>query len=385
MKIAVMLRAMDQDSGFRAYVEGLVENLLAIDRENSYLLYYRTRKYFGRFSGHSNVTEVLLSAPHKFAWDQIAVPYRAWKDGADVVFNPKFSVPLISPCPVTMGLQEPDWWVSPEYYERFDVLFTKVMLPLYCRKAAHLFPMSRFNLEESRKYLGLPLENASITYTCPGTHMKPITDSSELRDFRGKYQLPERFILAVTRVDHPGLDNHQAIKTYYRGKNPETILRSFMLCRDDIPHHLVFAGRRVHDYMSHLGFKEKDLSRVRFITFVPYEELPKLYNAADLSVMPAYYDGCSTTMMESMACGCPVIASRTGAGPEIGGMGALYADPHDPADFADKIRSVATDDGLRNELRGKALERAADFNWKHTAEVTLSGLRVSGTPRKPAR
>ena len=99
MKIAVMLRAMDQDSGFRAYIEGLIENMLAIDTENSYLLIYRTNKHFGRFSAHKNVKEVLLSAPHKFAWDQVAVPYMAWKERADVIFNPKFTVPLISPLP----------------------------------------------------------------------------------------------------------------------------------------------------------------------------------------------------------------------------------------------------------------------------------------------
>jgi glycosyltransferase involved in cell wall biosynthesis len=382
MKIAIMLRAMDQDSGFRAYIEGLVENMLVMDSENSYLLFYRTSKWFGRFSSYANVNEVLLSAPHKFLWDQVAVPFRAWKEGADVIFNPKFSVPLISPCPVAMGLQEPVWWAEPEYYERFDVLFTKTMLPIYCRKASHLFPMSYFNLEESRKYLGLPLKNATVTYTCPGKHMRPMEDSSEIMRFRETYRLPERFILCVTRVDHPGLDNFQKIRNFYPGKNPETVLRAFLLCRDDIPHHLVFAGRSVREYMEQLGFKEADFSRVHFIPFVPYEELPKLYNTAEMSVMPAYYDGCSTTMMESMSCGCPVIAAKTGACPEIGDGASLYADPCDSTDFAEKIRLVGNDVNLRNELKRNCLKRATYFNWQHTAEETLNGLRLLRSRRK---
>lgn len=298
----------------------------------------------------------------------------AWKEGADVIFNPKFSVPLISHCPVAMGLQEPDWWVSPEYYERFDLLFIKRMLPIYCRKASHLFPMSHFDLEESRKYLHLPLKNATVTYTCPGKHMKPMDETSGLRKFREEYQLPERFILGVTRVDHPGLDHYQEIKDFFPGKNPETILRAFILCRDDIPHHLVFAGRRVRDYMLHLGFREEDFARVHFITFVPYEELPKLYNTADMSIVPPYYDGCSTTMMEAMACGCPVITSKTGACPEIGAGASLYADPHDPGEFAEKIRLIGNDVNLRNELKIKCLERAAFFDWRRTAKATIDGL-----------
>lgn len=374
MKIAIMMRAMDQDSGFRAYIEGLIENMLAIDPENSYLLFYRTANYVGRFSSFKNVKEVLLPAPHKFAWDQIVVPYRAWKEGADVIFNPKFSVPLISHCPVAMGIQEPEWYVSPEYYERFDILYIKLMLPVYCRKASYFFPMSYFNLEESRRYLGLPFKNASVTYTCPGKHMKPIDDSLALGKFREEYRLPERFILGVTRVDHPGLDNFQKIYNFFPGKNPEIILRAFILCRDDIPHHLVFAGRRVRDYMLRLGFDEDDFRRVHFITFVPYEELPKLYNTAEMSIVPAYYDGCSTTMMESMACGCPVITSTTGACPEVGGGASLHADPYDPSDFAEKIRLVAGNGDLRNDLKKRCLERAAFFSWTKTAKATLDGL-----------
>lgn len=100
MKIAVMIRAMDQDDGIGYGIERLVEKMLELDQQNSYLLLYRTRKRFGRFSGYPNVKEVLLKAPHKLLWDQVAVPYRAWREGADVIWNPKFSVPLISHCPV---------------------------------------------------------------------------------------------------------------------------------------------------------------------------------------------------------------------------------------------------------------------------------------------
>lgn len=373
MKIALMLRAMDQESGFRAYIEGLVESLLAIDSANTYLLFYRTPKYFGRFAGAKNAKEFLLRAPHKFAWDQIAVPFRAWREGADVIFNPKFSVPLISSCPVAMGIQEPDWYVYSEYYERFDGFYNRVMIPIYARRCTHLFPMSRFDLEESKKYLGLPLRNVTVTYTCPGPHMQPVSDAAALATFREAHQLPEQFLLCVTRVDHPGLDGFEK-KKFFAGKNPESLLRAFLLCRDQLPHHLVFAGRRVRDYFLTLGFRDADFAKVHFIDFVPYAELHKLYNCAAISIVPTYYDGCSTTMLESMACGCPVIASKTDAGPEIGEDAALYVDPRDPAELAAKIRSIVQNPGLRRELSARGLARAAFFNWKRTAEDTLSGL-----------
>jgi glycosyltransferase involved in cell wall biosynthesis len=371
MKIAVMMRAMDQDSGLRSYVEGLLEHLLQLDQDNSYLLLYRMTKWFGRFAAFKNAQEVLLWAPHKLLWDQIAVPYRAYKEGADIIFNPKFTVPLISHCPVAMRLAEPAPWVWPEHYERWDVRYMRTMFPLYCRKADHMFTLSNFVLEENRRYLGLPFDDTTVTYAAPSGYFRQIDDPASLERFRTMYQLPPRFILAVTRVDHPGLDKS---KSWHPGKNIETTLRAFALCRDRIPHELVIAGRQVDEYLLQTGWSSADFEGVRFLGFVPHTELPALYNLADLFVMPSFYEGFGFALAEALACGCPVIASQTGSCPEVSGGAALIADPYDPSDFAEKMLSILHNDELRQELRKKSLARAALFNWEQTAKLTLQGL-----------
>jgi glycosyltransferase involved in cell wall biosynthesis len=379
VKIAIMMRAMDQDSGLRFFVEGLVETLLRIDGRNTYLLFYRNPKSLGRFSAFGNAKEILLAASHKLFWDQVAVPYRAWRENADIIFNPKFSVPLFSHCPVTMGLQEPAWWAWPQHYEWLDVHYERLALPLYCRKAAHLFPMSYFDLEESRKYTGLPMKNATVTWAAPSAYIRRIQDESLLESIRVKYRLPRKFIFSVTRVLHAGLDRSSS---FFAGKNPETTLRAFQICRDEVPHELVFAGKRVRDYLLHAGFREDDFEGVRFLDFVPHEELAGLYNLADLFVIPSQYEGFGLTLLEAMTCGCPVVASRTGACPEIGGGAAILADPRDPVDFADKIRLVLHDEALRNDLRARGLSRATYFSWEKTALNTILGLEETLGDRK---
>ena len=371
MKIAIMMRAMDQDSGFRAYTEALVSNMVPLDSKVSFLLLYRTPKWLGRFASYPNVQEVLVNAPHKFLWDQVAVPYRAWKEGANVIFNPKFSVPLISHCPVAMGLQEPAWWTWPQHYELFDRLYQRLMLLRYIHKAAHLFPMSNFILEENRQVLGLPLANTTLAYAAADRHFQCIDDTEVLNAFRREYQLPERFILSVTRVDHPGLEGSTS---FYGGKNPETTFRAFARIRDRVPHELLFAGRRVRDYLLHTEGPDVNLDRVRFIDFVPYEELPKLYNLAELFVNPAYYEGCPGTLLQAMACGCPMVVANSGGSADVGRGAGLFADPYDPADFADKMFAALTSDPLRQELRAKNLNRSGDFRWEKTARDMLAGL-----------
>lgn len=371
MKIAIMMRAIDQDSGFRHYIENLVEHMLRVDQKISYLLLYRTTKWLGRFASFKNAKEVLLKAPHKFIWDQVAVAIRAWKEGVDIIFNPKFSVPLMSHCPVAMGIVEPGWWVWPSHYEWVDRHYIKTMLPLYCRKSAHMFPVSNFVIDENKKYLGLPFTNTTIAYPAPKEYFRPMKDPVELEEFRVKYRLPERFILCVTRVDHPGLDKSIS---FHPGKNVDTTLRSFSLCRNNIPHKLVIAGRQVREYLLHVGWKNSDFEDIHFLGFVQPEEMPKLYNLAQLFILPSFYEGFGFTLVEAMACGCPSIASRAGACPEVGADAVLFADPNDPADFAEKIMLVIKNENVRQELKSKGLQRAAFFSWERTAKDVLEAL-----------
>jgi glycosyltransferase involved in cell wall biosynthesis len=370
LKIAIMMRAMDQDTGFRVYVERLVDTLLHLDHDNTYLLFYRTDKWLGRFSSFKRVKEVLLPNHHKFIWDQIDVPYRAWREGADIIYNPKFSIPLVSHCPVAMGLQEPSWWAWPQHHPRWDVWYMKAMLPLYCRRAAHIFPMSNFILQENRKYLSLPLENSTVTYSANNLHFRPIEGSAALAEFRKKYDLPEKFILSVTRVENIG--NRKT--SFSATKNVETTIRAYANCRKYIPQKLVIAGSHIKEYLLKTGWRESDLEGVCFVGFVPHEELASLYNLADLFVMPSYYEGFGFALLEAMACDCPVVASRTGALPEVSGGAALLADPNDPSDFSEKIISVLNNESLRRDLQKKGRERAMYFSWERTARLTLEGL-----------
>jgi len=371
MKIAIMMRAMDQDSGFRSFTENLVDTMLKIDTDDSFLLFYRTKKHLGRFASCANVKEIFLRPHNKLLWDQVSVPYAAWKGGADILYNPKFSVPLVSHCPVAMGLQEPAWWTEPGYYDRIDVLYNRLMLPLYCRKSSQIFPMSQYILEENRKELGLSFDNAIVTLTAPGPMFRPIVEDDYLEEIRKKHGIPGRFVFTPTRVDHPGVDKSTS---FYRGKNPETTLRAFLACKSRIPHDLVFAGRRVQEYFLFLGFHEADFERVHFVGFVPLQELAALYNLAELTVIPSHYEGCPATIMEAMACGCPVLVSSMGGSPEVSGDAAILMDPFDTVEAAGKMEAVLMDEGLRKAMREKGLERTSCFNWVRIAKLTLNGL-----------
>jgi glycosyltransferase involved in cell wall biosynthesis len=76
-----------------------------------------------------------------------------------------------------------------------------------------------------------------------------------------------------------------------------------------------------------------------------------------------------------MACGCPVVAARAGAIPEIAGGAALLCDPHNPEDLAAALRHVLSDASLRCSLITRGLARAQEFSWERCATETLQVLQ----------
>jgi glycosyltransferase involved in cell wall biosynthesis len=114
---------------------------------------------------------------------------------------------------------------------------------------------------------------------------------------------------------------------------------------------------------------------VIFTEYVPDEDLPAYYAAAECFVFPSFYEGFGLPVLEAMACGCPVIISNRAALPEIAGGAAPLIDPLDIERLAGAVREVITNQAHRKDLIKKGLERAAGFSWQRMAEGTLQVYR----------
>ena len=109
---------------------------------------------------------------------------------------------------------------------------------------------------------------------------------------------------------------------------------------------------------------------VIFAGYVPESELAKIYNAVDLFVFPSLYEGFGIPPLEAMACGTPVITSNSSSLPEVVGDAAIIIDPYDANKFAEEMYEVLTEDGLREEMIRKGLDRSKMFSWEKAARKT---------------
>jgi glycosyltransferase involved in cell wall biosynthesis len=110
---------------------------------------------------------------------------------------------------------------------------------------------------------------------------------------------------------------------------------------------------------------------VKFLGYLPEEDIPYLYAGASLFVFPSLYEGFGFPVLEAMACGAPVVASNVSSIPEIAGDAAVLVDPRRPSDFAEAIWRIRSNPTLREDLVRGGIARAAQFKWSDTARAML--------------
>lgn len=115
--------------------------------------------------------------------------------------------------------------------------------------------------------------------------------------------------------------------------------------------------------------------RVQFPAWVSASELETLYADATCFVLPSLIEGFGLPVLEAMARGVPVACSDRPALPEVAGDAALFFDPTDQAAVTDAVRRLIRDASLREDLAARGLERARQFTWRRTAELTLASYR----------
>lgn len=368
MKIGVMLRNLNEKGGIVVYTVNLLRELLRIDQGNEYYFLYNDSNLLGRYSQYKNVREIVLSAPNKLLWDQVAVPRAARRYGFDLIFNPKLSVPLLGGTRSVFVLHGAEQFAVAPVFKWHDRIYVRLTMPLFCRKAAAIISTTYQGRDEIARYLKVDRRKIHPIYESYNELCRPMS-AAETEPVRRRYDLPERFALFVGGLSPL--------------KNFGNTLRAYRLLRQEFDHKLVVVGflrwkfQKDLELINELGLRDE----IRFTGFVPDEDIPAFYNLADLLVFPSLYEGFGIPALEAMACGCPVVTTRTGCTPEVAGDAAILVDPYSPANIFDGMRQILLDNELRGRLRRRGFERVKHFSWEKCAGETLALFRSLGEER----
>jgi glycosyltransferase involved in cell wall biosynthesis len=370
LRIGVMLRSLDEQGGIGVYTRGILDELLQTDPDNRYVLFYKTPAKMGRYASRPNVTERLVRAPHKVLWDQVAVPRACRRERIDVLFHPKFTVPLVGSCPSVMVVHGADWFIPEQarFYGKLDVAQIRVMMPLYFRRAALVLSVTELTTQNFRSVLRLPEGKIRTVYLAPGKQFRRVDDRAELDRVRARYGLPDRYILTLTKVGGAERKNFDGIVNAYRLLHPQ------------VPHKLVVGGVGCAALRESYGIPSDGWGAdVVFPDWIDQADLPAMYSMADLYLYPSRLESASIPLMEAMACGTPMVTSDANDLREIAGDAALLVDPEDPSAIAAAALRVLEDPQLASSLSRRALVRATRFSWPRCARETLAALQEAAS------
>ena len=158
-------------------------------------------------------------------------------------------------------------------------------------------------------------------------------------------------------------------------KNHVRLIKAFEIFKErtKYPHRMVLAGgdhngaEKIHE----AAMASKYRNDIFFTGHFPFTSLPELYSGADLVVVPSMYEGFGTGILEAMASGVPVVCARAGSLPETAEHAALYFNPEDAEDMAERMVAMCTNRDVYRECRRLGLERVQNFSWDRCAEGTL--------------
>lgn len=377
MRVGVDARSLKRaESGPGIYTRQLLNRLSGLAPGWTFYLYWGHKEQGTVMPGGSNVIARELGRPGgqkigNLIFEQLLLPEALIRDKCDLLWSPAFILPLRKSTRqvVTMHDVIPLIFADQESWARRAVYHR--LLRINARQADRILTVSQSSANDLVDYLGVDPSRIDVVPNGLEQGFAPLS-SSEVSE------VPK--LLNELGIEHPYILSTAGLLPR---KNPHRIMDAFAHLRrelgNDAPASLVLTGGiNVGGNNGYLGDLRSRAEaggveeRVRIIGHLSREQIRLLYCGALFSVNASLYEGFGFPVLESMACGCPVIASNRSSLPEVAGDAALLADPRSIESLSTVMKQVTTDAHLRSRMRSRGLIRARHFSWNDSARRIIS-------------
>jgi len=302
-------------------------------------------------------------------WEQVGIVRAGARERIDLLHCPYWSNPLWSPWPTVVTVHDVIQFVLPEYAWRKISRVYFGLVSRAARRAEAIITVSERSKEDILNLLAVPPERIHVIGNAVDDSFYPVRDAWLLAAVRERYGIGSRFILYFGGFD--------------LRKNVPRLIEAYARLPDHLrrEYQLVIAGRYQHlghplfpdprETVQRLGLE----GNVIFTGQIREHDKAPLYSAATVFAFPSLYEGFGIPVLESMACGTPVVTSNRSALPEVAGDAGLLVDPYDTDAICAGLADLLEQQTLRDELARRGLDRARRFTWRQVAEQTVRVYR----------
>jgi glycosyltransferase involved in cell wall biosynthesis len=342
----------------------LIKKLQELDKKNDYTIFGRSG-INDIFPETSNFRFNTFSSVTYADWEQIGLVKKVKKEKPDLLHCTANTAPLSLSIPLIVTVHDIIYLEQVDFkgtaYQNLGNLYRRFIVPKIAKKAKLILTVSEFERQNIMRTLKLPEEKVKVLYNGVAPQFNNLYSREVVEEFRYRHNLPSQFIMFLGNTA-PKKNTVNVIKAY----------ADFCLqTQSAIPLVLLdYKNELVAKILGQLN-QPSLLSQIIFPGYVPYSQIPLMYNAATLFLYPSLRESFGLPILEAMACGVPVITSNTSSMPEVAGDAAEIIDPFNYKDLSLAIGRLLSSDGLRNSYKEKGLQRAKQFTWKTSAEELL--------------
>ena len=387
----------DFKTGTEWYSYYLIKNLIEIDRKNKYILYSNgpLQESFLQdlnLEKNTNVKIRVLKWPFRFLWTLGRLSLEMIFRSPDVLFVPAHSLPFFFPRKTINTIHDIAFVKNDGLYDKdvscdnsksndriINIIVKFLTFGKYCFKLTdHLNWSTRFAVKKARRIIAVSnftkkellstykkARDNRIAVVHNGYNnniYRKIEDEGKMKDVLSKYGIEEPFFLYVGRVE--------------KKKNILNLIEGFAILKEnnkEIKEKLVLIGSAGFGY-DNIKYLIEELgvdNNVLMLGWTEEQDLPYIFNKARAFVFPSFYEGFGIPILQSMACGAPVLLSDIEVFREVAQDSALFFDHLDPVDIALKMDKIINEPDLRKKISERGLIRASEFSWKKCAQETL--------------
>lgn len=358
MKIGVDGTSLKGRRGLARYTRNILKALLKVDCQNEYYL-FSPYNYNGDYQKSKNLHQVFVKYRRSIPWHNGSLPLVVKKYSIDIFFFPANDFWFWRPTNTIVTVHDLAPYLYPEkfFQKKFDLFYDRLQKYLLKFTPNIIVTTSKFSKENISQKLDIPTERIHIIYNA--------VDEIFLKNkgLFNKFNL-KPYILFVGGFDfRKNLGN---LFLAYKDLRMRGFEQKLVLIGSS------GANRKLYIDIDEL-IENNDLTKNVFIfENVADNELIGFYQNADLFILPSLIEGFGLPILEAMACSCPVVASKAASIPEVAGDAALFFDPYNVEEMADKMELILTKAELREELLKRGKRRVHLFSWERSARRLLN-------------
>jgi glycosyltransferase involved in cell wall biosynthesis len=363
MIIAVNTRFLVNElEGCGYFIQGLFKTLVRNHPEHQFYFLF-DRPFNEEYIFSSNVQPLVISPPARLPvlwkyWYDVKIPAALKKIKADVFVSPDGYCSLATKLPQCMVIHDLGFLHYPEAYKKSHVRFLKKKTPEFLKKAKNVVTVSEFSKDDIVKHYKIDPAKVDVIYNGVKNIFHPFS-FDEKTIIKEKYTDGKEYFIYVGAIQPR--------------KNLIKLLKAFSIFKKRLQSNmkLVITGRLAWKNQEFLQLINtyKYKSDVILTGYVAEQELAALLGSAYALVYPSMFEGFGVPVAEAMKCEVPVLTSEKTSMQEVAGDAALYFNPKEHADIADKMMLIYKDENLRKQLIEKGKLNVEKYNWEKSAEL----------------